>query len=399
MQEYEYEVVDRNGRLVKGQAQADSVAALVRSLSADGHTVVEVNERHASAAPLGIGRRLRGQDLVVAFHELATLLESGVSLGDAVLAQGRGSRHPSLAAAFRSIAQALMRGQSFREALRGGGLALPEYVYQLVEAGELSGRLAQSLREAVEQMRYDQRVAAEIRGALLYPSILVMSGIAAVLLVFVFVVPQFSNLLDEGNALPLLSEVVLRTGVWFNDHWWWTVAAVAAAAALGAALGGRPAVRQQARDLMAALPVLGGWISELDTAKWASVMGAMLASRVELMDALGLASRGVRTSRRRAALEQVAGDVRGGAALSAALEKRGALTPTGYNLLRVGEQSGQLAEMLRALAALYEENGSRRMKQLLTLIEPVAILLIGAFLGVIMIGIILAITSVNDIAF
>ena len=398
MRDYEYEVVDRSGRVVKGQAAAGSVTELVRSLSADGHTVVEVNERRASAARSGLGRRVRRQDLVVAFHELATLLESGVPLADAVLAEARGSHHPALATGFRSVAQALMRGQSFGEALHAGGFALPEYVHHLVEAGELSGRLALSLREAVEQMRYDERVAAEMRGALLYPSILVVSGLAAVALVFVFVVPQFSNLLDEGDALPLLSGVVLRAGVWFNAHWWWLAGGLAAAAVLGVALARRPAVRGQVRDVLAALPVLGGWLAEMDTAKWASVMGAMLTSRVELMDALDLASRGVGVSHRRAALEQVAGDVRGGASLSAALEKRGALTPTGYNLLRVGEQSGQLAQMLRALAALHEESGTRRMKRLLTLIEPVAILLIGGFLGVIMIGIILAITSVNDIA-
>ena len=398
MQEYEYEVVGRDGRLVKGQAEAESVTDLVRRLTAEGHTVVEVNER-GEPARSAFRRRLRPQELIMAFHELATLLESGVSLSDAVLAQSRGSYHPLLAGAFQSIAQTLMRGQSFGDALRAGGLALPEYVYHLVEAGELSGRLAQSLRQAVEQMRYDQRVAAEVRSALIYPSILVVSGIAAVLLVFVFVIPQFSNLLDDGNELPLLSEAVLRTGVWFNEHGWWLAGALAAAAALGATLWRQPGVRQRARDALATLPVLADWFSESDTAQWASVMSAMLASRVDLMDALGLASRGVRISRRKATLEQATGDVRGGAPLSAALEKRGALTPTGYNLLRVGEQSGQLAQMLRALATLYEENSTQRMKRLLTLIEPVAVLLIGSFLGVIMIGIILAITSVNDIAF
>ena len=398
MPEYEYEVVDRNGRLAKGQAEAESVQALVRSLNGDGQTVVEVNERRAAARP-AFGRHLRSQELVVAFHELATLLESGVSLGDAVLAQSRGSYNPTLSTAFQSIAQALMRGQSFREALGAGGLALPDYVYHLVEAGELSGHLAGALRRAVEQMRYDRRVAAEMRSALTYPAILVVSGIAAVLVVFVFVVPQFANLLEDGNELPFVSEAVLRAGVWFNAHGWWLAGALAAAAAVVGTLWQRQAVRQRIRDVLAAMPLLRGWLAEMDTAKWASVMSAMLASRVDLMDALGLASRGVGVSRRRAALEQVAGDVRGGTPLSAALEKRGALTPTGYNLLRVGEQSGQLAEMLRALAALYEENATRRMKQLLTLIEPVAILLIGGFLGVIMIAIILAITSVNDIAF
>ena len=398
MQEFEYEAVAPDGRTVKGQAKADSVTGLVRGLAAEGHTVVEVRERREAMAS-GVRRRLRPQELVVAFHELATLLESGVSLSDAVLAQSRGSHHPALGGAFRSIAQALMRGQSFREALRAGGLALPEYLYHLVEAGELTGSLAQSLRQAVEQMRYEQRMAAEMRSALLYPSILVVSGILAVLLVFVFVIPQFSNLLDDGNDLPLLAETVLRTGVWFNENGWLVAAALAAAAVAGAALWRQQGFRQRIRDGLAALPFLGDWFSESDTAQWASMMSAMLGSRVDLMDALGLASRGVRISRRRATLEQAAGDVRGGAPLSAALEKRGALTPAGYNLLRVGEQSGQLAQMLRALATLYEENGTRRMKRFLTLIEPVAVLLIGGFLGVIMIGIILAITSVNDIAF
>ena len=215
-------------------------------MSADGHTVVEVNERQASAAPAGLRRRLHRQDLVVAFHELATLLESGVSLADAVI--GAGPRQPpsqrSLPVSGPSR-KGLMHGQSFREALRAGGFALPDYVYHLVEAGELSGRLAQSLRRAVEQMRYDQRVAAEMRSALLYPSILVVSGIAAVLLVFVFVVPQFSNLLEDGNELPLVSEAVLRVGVWFNAHWWWLVGALAGAAVSGrgprAPAGGAPA--------------------------------------------------------------------------------------------------------------------------------------------------------------
>ena len=160
----------------------------------------------------------------------------------------------------------------------------------------------------------------------------------------------------------------------------------------------RPAARQRVVDVLASAPVLGQWYTELDTAKWAAVMGAMLGSRVELMDALDLAGRGVRISRRRAMLTQVAGDVRGGVALSEALETRAALTPTGYNLLRVGEQSGQLAEMARALARLYEENSARRMKRVLALIEPLAIITIGGFLGLVMIGIMLAITSVNEVA-
>ena len=397
MHEYEYEVADRNGQLLRGRLQADSATDVVRQLSEDGQTVIEVTEHHASLEG-GFHRRLKAQDLMMGFHELTILLESGVALGDAVLAQSRGSYHPRLNLAFASISKDLMRGENLLTALQASGLALPEYVYHLVEAGEISGRLAHSLRQAVDQMEYDQRVANDFRNALIYPSVLIVTGVAAVLLVFVFVVPQFSNLLDEGNDLPWLAETVLRTGIWFNDNSWLFLGVVVGVVFIVATLLQRATVRQRLVDGLAMFPVLKDWFLEADTAKWSSIMSAMLTSRVELMDALDLALRGMRITRRKSKLQAVIKDVRGGVSLSEALEKQNALTPTGYNLIRVGEQSGQLAKTLRSLARLCEENSTRRMKQFLTLVEPVAILLIGGILGVIMVGIILAITSVNEIA-
>lgn len=396
MPEYDYEIVDSDGRASQGRVEAGSRADVVRRLARDGNTVVAVDEHRAPAAG-AFSRGPRAQDVVVAFNELATLLESGVSLGDAVTAQGRGTHHPRLAAAFDEMGRDLMRGQSYLEVLRTSALPLPDYVYQLVEAGELRGRLAEALRGAVQQMEYDLRVASDIRGALAYPSILIVAGIAAVLFVFTFVVPQFSNLLESGADLPLLATAVLGTGVWFNANVWLVAGMAAAAVAIGVTLMRREGFRRRMTDAAAVLPLVRGWFSEVDTAKWAAVMGAMLESRVELMDALGLASRSVRISRRKEILDRAADDVRSGVALSAALERQDALTPTGYNLIRVGEQSGRLAEMMRALAKLYEENSVRRMRRVLTFIEPAAILLIGGFLGTIMVGIILAITSVNEI--
>ena len=395
MPEYDYEYVDRQGVLHKGQFKADSVSDAIRRLNDDGQTVVDVVERQPSSPGL-LRRRLRPQDMTVALHELATLLEAGVSMSEAVQAQSRGSHHAVLAEAFSRIGAELTRGRSFLDALKESRLPLPDYVLQLAAAGEMSGQLAEALRQAVSQLEYDRKVAADFRSALTYPAILITAGLAAVLFVFVFVVPRFSNLLDEGNALPLLAEVILRTGLWFNDNSLLVFAALGGGAAAAALLLRQAAVRQSLLDFGARLPVLKDWFSEADTARWASVMSAMLFSRVELMDALTLALRGVRVSRRRDGLERTAAAVRSGVALSAALERQDALTPTGYNLIRVGEKSGRLAEMLRSLANLYQENSSRRMQRFLNLVEPLAILLIGGFLGLIMVGIILAITSINE---
>ena len=398
MQDYDYEIIDQTGQVVKGRAQAASITDLARELNAEGHTVVEVREPRTARSSL-FRRRVSVQDRIMVLHELATLLESGVSLGHAVQAQARGIRDQALATSFEAIAKALMRGNSFLEALHAGRLRLPAYVYHLVDAGELNGQLAEALRQAVQQMQYDQRVAAELRGALFYPTILVVAGTCAVLFVFAFVIPQFSGLLETANELPLLADAVLRSGLWLDAHASTLAVAVAVFGVVGTVLSRRERVRQHVRDGLSSLPIIGVWFTEADTAKWASLMSAMLASRVSLMDALGIAAQGVRISRRRETLTLAASDVRGGASLSAALEKRRALTPAGYSLLRVGEQSGQLAEMLRALATLYDENSQRRMKRVLALIEPLAIIAVGGVLGIIMIGIILAITSVNDIAF
>lgn len=395
MPQFNYEVFDRQGRRLKGQTEAESATEAVRRLTSDGHTVVEVSEPR-SELRITVRRRLSAQHLTVAFYELATLLESGVSLGDAILAQSRGSHHPTLAAGFAAIGKSLAQGENFLDALRASKLPLPNYIFHLVEAGELSGRLGEALRQGVGQMEYDQKIASAFKNALTYPAILVTAGIAAVFFVFIFVVPQFSNLLDQGNDLPLLAEVVLRTGAWFNDNALFAAVVAVVLVIVAAALFRRPGVRQAFVDGLARLPIVGEWLSETDTAKWASVMSAMLTSRVELMDALGLAAQGIRVSRRRASLGRAQADVRGGLSLAEALEKQNALTPTGYNLVRVGEQSGQLAEMLRSLATLYEQNSARRMERFLKVIEPAAILLIAGFLGSIMLGVILAITSVQE---
>ena len=395
--EYDYRAVDENGQPFRGRLEASSPADVVRTLARDGRVAVDVAERKPSPLP-ALRRRVKAADLVVAFRELATLLGSGVTLADAVVAQSRGSGHPMLAAAFAGIGQALMRGDSFGQAVRASALRLPDYVHQLIEAGELSGELPRSLREAVDQMEYDEKVAADLRGALTYPAMLVASTVAAVLIMFIVVVPNFADLLQEGKELPFLARAVLGSGVWFNDNTWLFMALLAGVVLLCAALWRSASARAALTNGIAKLPVLGSWLTETDAAKWASVMAAMLFARVELMDALSLAAGGVRVAGRNARLEKVATDVKAGASLSEALEKNRALTPAGYNLIRVGEQSGELAEMLRALAALHQENSTRRMKRVLALVEPLAIVLIGGALGTIMVGIILAMTSVNELA-
>src|SRR5690606_27386872 len=182
-----------------------------------------------------------------------------------------------------------------------------------------------------------------------------------------------------------------------RDYIAWILGAAALMAILSARSMASASARARWLEWLERLPVIGAWRVESETAGWAKVLATLLANRVPLLDALQLARGGVRSPQRRARLDEVERSVRAGMPLADALEEQAALTATGYNLVRVGERSGELPAMLRSLAKLCENAGRIRMKQFLALLEPAAIMVIGGTIGVIMIGIILAITSANDI--
>jgi general secretion pathway protein F len=214
----------------------------------------------------------------------------------------------------------------------------------------------------------------------------------------VFVVPKFANLLDGKQELPFLAMAVLSTGMWLNQNFLWVLAiAVVIALLVGMQLS-KPDVRQAMMDRISLVPVLGRWLTESDVARWSSVMGAMLASKVELVKAMGLAQSSVKNTRRSKSLSAALQAVQAGTNLSKAWQDNQILNATAYNLIRAGEKTGRLSEMLMAVAKIYENSSKTRMKRLLLLIEPLAIILIGIAVGTIIMGLIQAITSVNDIA-
>ena len=395
---FRYEAVNSTGTIVGGEIEASSSAEAIRSLNHRNLMTTEVEEVSADLRP-SAGKKASKQDLFVSLHEMVTLLESGVSIGETIESQSLANYPDDLSHSYNVMATEIRKGNSFSKALHAAGLKLPEYIYYLAEAGELTGNLAQSLREGVEQYEYEQKLAQEFRTALAYPAVLVGSGFAAVLLIFTFVVPKFLPLLERADDLPLLSAIVFGAGSLFNDYYLVFFAGIALLVLGVGAAASNPALRQKAFDALVGLPIVGSWIAETDTARWSSVMAALLVSRADLLNALELAAKAVQSTRRRARLELVTRDIKAGESLADALEKSNVLTTTGYNLIRSGEKTGKLPQMMKSVAKLYDEGARNRMQRVLALVEPLAILLIGGLIGSIIVGVILAITSINDVNF
>lgn len=400
--DFRYEAVNAQGQVLSGVLVAPSETDLLQLLRQQGLTPVAVTAVAPTARRLRFrtGKAPSTQAVLLVVRELATLLAAGVSLAEAVDATRQAYQDEAIVAAFGRMHAQLRAGAPLSEALRAAELPFPEYVYQLVGAGELTGKLAEALRGAADQMEYEERVREEMRSALVYPSVLVFSGIAATLLMFVVVVPKFSNMLKSSRAeLPDISRWVLQAGLFAKDHLFWLIAGSAALLSF-ALLGLRnPRARQGLLEFCARLPIIGEWLTHTEVGRWATMLGTLLANKVPVVRALELASTGVRLKTLTHSLQLVQRDLRAGQKLADALGTHQTVNAMGINLVRVGERTGELPSMLLTLGQIYEQASRARMKRFLVLLEPITILLVGSVIGFIMIAIMLAITSMSSVTF
>lgn len=397
--EFRYQAVTAQGQAESGQISAAGEREASRLLRQMDLTPVEITPLgHAATAPVRI-KCAGHQEKTLVIRELATLLHAGISLAEAVESIGQTHTDSAIGAAFTHIHSKLRGGENFSQGLKSVQIEWPDYLFQLVAAGEHTGKLAQALESAAGQMEYEQRIRGEMRNALIYPGILVFSGIAATLLIFIIVVPKFAGLLKNSRAqIPDISVWVLTAGLFVKENLLWVGLGSLGIVLTGVLLLANQALRARLLQALSRAPILGAWLVETEIGRWASMLGTLLENRVPILKAMELAQDGMRLDAVRQKLQQALRKVRGGKKIAEALASGKMLNVTGLNLIRVGERSGELAKMLRTLATLYETAGQERLKRFLILLEPVAILTIGIVIGTIMVAVMLAITSLSNIS-
>lgn len=398
---FRYRALDRQGQRLTGDLMAESPQAALLQLQQRQLSVLDLVGDAPSTPVPGSGprlarRRIGAADRIVLLQEFATLLSAGVPIAEATPSLEAAYAATALGAPLARLRKAVQDGRSVADAFRLADLGLPEHAHSLVAAGEAAGRLGQALHAAAAQLEYDHGVAQQVRTALIYPSVLVGAGAAAVLIIFIAVVPRFASLLGSGRAeVPALSRWVIEMGMFLQGHLLGSalvLAALVAALVLAWRVNG---VRQAVLEALARLPLIGTWLHTSEIGRWATLLGTLLENRVALLPALELSSRAVSLSALRGHLLKAQGEIRRGRALSAILAEQGWIAPTRLNLIRVGERAGELPRMLAQLGSMHTQAAREQMRRLLTLIEPLAILLIGAVIGVIMVAVVLAITSLN----
>lgn len=397
---YRYQAINRQGKTLKGRIEAPGEAEAIKLLQGQELTPIDL-ERAAESTKFELfqgSKRASIQDRILSIRELATLLAAGVPLAEAVESLSRAHAGTLMGDYAGKLYSALRNGQQLSQAMRESGVEYKDYVYQLIAAGELTGRLAPAMHAAADQLEYEEKMRQEMRNALIYPSILVLSGIAATLLIFIVVVPKFANMLKNSRAnLPDISVWVLKTGLFVKTNLTWFGIGAMALVMLATVAANNPSIRRGLMEGLSKMPLFGPWLKDSEIGRWASMLGTLLENRVPIVKAMELAEAGVGLYSIQHQLQLAVRDLRAGKKLADALAVHHTVSPLGINLIRVGERAGELPGMLRTLATLYENASRERMKRFLILLEPIAILTIGCVIGFIMVAIMLAITSLSNV--
>ncbi len=412
---FSYRGIGQDGQKARGTIEAADRLQALQMLSTRGLNVYELsaeaalqhNDKPTNPSDGGLmgklglasGRKeVSSDELRLCIHEMATLLNAGISLADAVLNIARGHAGRGLGYALDATYASLRSGTRFAQALSTSGLRLPDYVSELVRAGEETGKLGEALTSASLQLEADAQFRRESRNALTYPLVLIVSGLIATLVVFVFVVPKFGNILTNPKAdIPLFSRWVLESGLWLVQN---KLIAALTATALVVGVGfmlAQASVRAQLWEIASVLPLAKRWVEHVELSRWASMLSVLLIHHVPLLDAMKHAANCLKGQSLRRKAQMIISDVKAGQPLAAAMQAHQYIDAVGLNLIRVGEQSGKLAETSGSLAKLHRNQAEQNMKQFLVLLEPVTILLVSVLLGGIMISVMLAITSLTSV--
>ena len=392
---FQYEAVGRDGLTLKGQVMAPDETGAVRRLSADGLTVLKIAPA-AVKAP-GKDRDLKPAERVLVLRQLALMIEAGVSLLESMDTVAQGIQARKGKAQFQAAIAALRRGDSFGASLEQNVPGFPDYVYAMARVGEASGKIAEVLRQAAEQMAYEDRLRRDFANAMTYPAFLLFAGFGAVGFIFTQVVPRFGAMIgDDRTNVPAMSRWVLAAGEFANANLPIVGLAIGALIALGVAIATNAEIRARAYMVAHGAPIIGPVIQAREITAWARLSAFALNSGVPILSAMALSRAAVPIGSFRRGLDMLDSDLRAGLTLDASLASHTHLEQMDLSLLRAGQKSGAVGSMFGFIADNYEDRLRDRMKRLTALIEPLAIAFISLIVGFVALSLVLALSSVYE---
>ncbi len=407
MPRFHYKAYDATGAMKTGELTVDTRAAALEALARRAEVAVELLESNAAAATpwwqreITLSRELSAPALANFTRELSSLVNANLPLDEALRLI---ALQPALKSRVRTITRNVLErvteGQSLSSSLAAQNGAFPDFACRLIEAGEASGSLGAVLDDLAKYLERSTELRAKTVSQLLYPGVLLLAAMAALIVITTVLIPAIRPIFEDAQTAPpalvrLLSglETFLRENVLVLS-----AAFLAAIAAVALALKSAP-LRRQIDSAVLKLPMIGPLIAQSQTARLSRTLAALLRNNVPVTDAVRISGGVLNNQAFAGALHDALTEIEQGSTLSAPLTRSGLFPELFLRLTRVGEETGQLDAMLLRSAESYDSAVARRVERLLTLLTPVLTLLIGGFVGALIISVMNAILSVNELVF
>lgn len=396
---YRYRAAARDGEAVDGERDAASREEVVRWLQDQRLVPIEVVPAAAAPSARRAGRALPPARHLAFVRELATLLGAALPLEEALTLLGgllAGERERALAA---GLLGALRAGQPLSAALASSGAFPPDQV-ALVRAGEAGGALADVFARLARSLERAHALRERVRSALIYPAVLAVGAVLSVAVLLTVVIPAFEPLFaDSGRTLPPATRALLDVSAAVQAGALPGLLAVLAAVLLLSRLHRAPGPAERLDGLLLRLPVAGALLAKVEAARFARTLGTLAGNGVPLLAALALAGSALRNRRMAAVVAAAAERLRAGGRLSATLLEAAVWPRLAAELVRVGEETGRLPDMLTRAADILEDESGRTLERLVALITPAVTLLLGAVVAGVVVALLSAVLAVNDVAF
>src|SRR5271165_4902399 len=398
---YYFKAVAFDGKMRTGVIHSDTEKRVAFELRRQGLTPVYVGLDAKKSTDLKLPSFKLGKrkDILFFTQELSTLLNAGVPLDRALSITSELTERDSFRLLVLDVLRVVKGGKSLADSLATHPEYFSDLFVNMVRAGEASGSLASVFDRLAEFERSSDDLRAYIVSSMVYPALLALVGAASIAILMNFVVPRFAGVFEQSHiVMPAPTRMLIETSHFLQTYGWMILTGLILAI-VGLIVYRRTAQGRLWWDTSALkIPLLGDALRKAETARFARAMGTLVANSVPLVQSIHIA-RAILNNRKIAnSLEIVSQGVKRGEGIAGPLKRTGEFPPLAGHLLSVGEETGRLDSMFNRMADIYEADTRAAIKRFTSLFEPLVILVMGLIVGTLILSMLLAITSINDVA-
>lgn len=398
MGKYNYEALNAQGVKVKGELMAETKQEVVLALKNQQFYPINISEAtETKSFQISFGQKVKAEDLAVYTRQFYTMLNAGITLVNALEILKMQTENKAIREATDNIYNDVRKGMSFSEALKVQNKVFPELFSFMVEAGELSGNLDAIMDRMAAHYEKEAKLNRKIKGAMVYPVVLGIAMVAVITLMLTVVMPSMMTMF-EGNTLPAFTRGFISLSDFVIDKWYFIFAVIFGTIYLIGRFFRSPQGRPVRDNLLLKLPVIGKTQRKILTSRFTRTLSTLLSSGVGLVNSLEVIAKVVNNKILEVGILNSIEEMKKGSDIATPLSKAKIFPPMVISMIKIGEESGALDEILDRTADFFDSESEAALQKLTTLIEPAMIILMAVLVGSMVIAMLLPIFEmVNNI--